>query len=126
MGLMTKFAPSDQRSILLLNSRETPCTTADIAMQTSRITKDQTMGRYILCNYRAGSNQRKLTNGHATYNHCRCTERGSITYKRRRHLPVIRTFQLAIGSDCTWKHIIGKTHVRTNKNTIFKRHSLKN
>src|SRR5579872_2670791 len=96
-----------------------------ISTKTSRISKNKCMGCNISGHHGTSSDECKLTNRYPTDNHRASANRGTIFNKRRRNFPIISTLELSIRGNRSWSHIIGKTDMWANKDTIFYRQSLK-
>src|SRR6184192_1798368 len=119
MFLLAHFTPAYDFTILLMDVGKTASTATDIAMRASRVPIYQSIGKHILCDHRASANERKLANCYATNNHRASTKGSTIPDKGGCSLPILSAFKCSIRSDSSGEHIIGKTHVRTDEDTIL-------
>src|SRR5439155_20306038 len=107
------------------NIRQSPGTTADIAMLARRIAKNKRMWWNISCYHRPGAHEGKCPNSDTTEDDRPGANRRSILHQGWRNLPVISAFQLASGRYCARGTVVGKTDMRPDENSILQRDAFK-
>src|SRR5947209_8184795 len=93
----TPLTPTDQFAILFVDICEATSTSTDIAMQTCRITEDQSVRLHIPGNNGACTDQGKLSDGHAADDDRACPNRSSIFDQCGCNLPLVGPLKLTIG-----------------------------
>lgn len=104
---------------------QTPGAATDVAMLVGRIAKDKGVWGDIARHDGAGPDQRESADGHAAHDDGTRADGRAIFDQRGRDLPFVGAFQLAIGCDGAWKHVVGEADVGANKYAIFQRETFK-